>query len=238
MATPVERQCSVYRALLRLYPPAFRRSYGDPMVQLFGDRLRDVGTRAWLRTLPDLVRTASIERTEATMNHLGPTARVLLLAFAVVAGTAAVMGAGGGVMPVVAVAVVAVLIAKRQVFAALPGGERAPLRHAVVQAWWAPVAALIGVVMLLAGVGTFFEAHNLGGRIFGTSLLLAFGAAMLFGLVRRPFARQSGNTIILLATVPLFPFFWLVVPPVMGIVVWAGVLTSGFADRPVAPTTG
>jgi hypothetical protein len=63
---PVSEQ--IYRALLHLYPGAFRDRFGDEMVQLFGDLLRDaragrsggvVGT--WLRTIGDLVATAPLE---------------------------------------------------------------------------------------------------------------------------------------------------------------------------------
>src|SRR5438874_1401099 len=119
----IARSQSLYRALLTLYPRSFREGYGEPMAQLFGDRLRDVGTS--------------------------------------------------------------------------------------------------------------FEAHNWGGRIFGSGLLMAFGAAMLFGLMRRPLARQSGNSVILLATIPPLLFFWVIVPPLAAIVVWIGVISSGFSDQPV-----
>ena len=44
----VMRSVRIYRALARLYPPSFRRAYGDLMVQQFVDRLRrDGGRRAW-----------------------------------------------------------------------------------------------------------------------------------------------------------------------------------------------
>ncbi len=144
-------------------------------------------------------------------------------------------GFGGGAVPIVALAVVAILVSQRRLFAALPRGDRAPLRHAVVQAWWAPVAGLLGVAMVLAGIGTVFEAHNLGGRIVGSTLFMVFGGAMLFGLVRRPFDRLGGNSLILLATIPALLFFWVIVPPLAAIVVWIGVLSSGFNDRPVSP---
>ena len=57
---------SFYRALLRLYPAAFRERYSDEMVVLFGDQLRDArsgrGTggvaTTWLRSLVDLVANA------------------------------------------------------------------------------------------------------------------------------------------------------------------------------------
>ena len=55
--------------------------------------------------------------------------------------------------------------------------------------------------MVAAGIGTVFEARNWGGRIVGSTLLLAFGATMLVGLMRRPFALQDGNTMILFATI-------------------------------------
>jgi hypothetical protein len=232
----VTRHQSVYRALLVLYPRSFRDRYGQPMAQLFGDRLRDVGTRAWLRTIADLLRTVPVERIEATMDRLRRSAgaRVVALAVAVLGAALLVMGFGGGVAIVVTLAVVAILFAQRRLFASLPRGERAPLHHAVVQAWWAPIAALLGIAMLVAGIGTIFEAHNWAGRIVGSAVLMAFGAAMLFGLARRPFARQAGNSLILVATVPAFPFFWLIVPTVAAVVVWIGVLGAGFSDEPAA----
>lgn len=228
---PADRHQALYRAFVTLYPRSFRTDYGDPMVQLFADRVRDVGAKAWLRALPDLARTVPVERIEAVMSRLGPRARVLALAFAVLGATAVSIGIGGGGVLIIAVAVVAVLVSQRHLFGSL-GGERAPLRHAVVQAWWAPVAALLGLAMLVAGVGTIFEAHNLSGRIVGSSLLMAFGGAMLFGLMRRPFARTQGNAFVLLATVPAFPMFWLVVPLLAAIAIWVGVLSSGFEEDP------
>ena len=227
------RHRALYRALLVLYPRAFRADYGDPMVQLFADRVRDVGAKAWLRVLPDLARTVPVERIEASMSRLGPVARVLALVVAVLGATAVAIGIGAGAVPIIAVAVVAVLISQRRLFASL-GGEGAPLRHALVQAWWAPIAGLLGVAMVLAGVGTIFEAHNLGGRIVGSSLLVAFGAGMLIGLMRRPFARMPGNALILLTTVPAMAMFWMIVPPLAAIAIWIGVLGSGFEEPAVA----
>jgi hypothetical protein len=69
MDSPVGRHQRVYRRLLRLYPAAFRLRYGDEMVQLFGDQMRDSGVRnepvgiarTWFRTLWDLVMTAASE---------------------------------------------------------------------------------------------------------------------------------------------------------------------------------
>src|SRR5437773_1957757 len=69
----------LYRGLLRFYPTEFRARYGDEMVQLFGDQLRDASANnrasgpatVWLRTLIDLVTSATTEHLQGdrTMAH-------------------------------------------------------------------------------------------------------------------------------------------------------------------------
>lgn len=64
--SPLGRSARVYAALLRAYPRAFRVRYGDEMVLLFGDQLRDARTTkggggvaaTWFRTLIDLASSA------------------------------------------------------------------------------------------------------------------------------------------------------------------------------------
>ena len=230
----------LYRGLLRLYPRSFRADYGEPMAQLFADRVRDAGARAWLPTVPDLLVTVPVQRIEAVMANLSGKWGVVALATFVLCGVVVVLGVGAGTGAVgVAVFALAVLslvfLGARQVrvLASLPAGSRAPLRHAVTQAWWAPVAGLLGAATFLFGVATVFEAENLGGRIVGSSALMAFGVMTLFGLRRRPFSRQAGNAAILLGTLPALAMFWMIVPPALALIVWVGVVSSGFADEPV-----
>ena len=60
----------LYRTLLILYPVDFRQEYGQPMLQVFRDRCRDVyrqgGARElvhwWATTLFDLIETVIVER--------------------------------------------------------------------------------------------------------------------------------------------------------------------------------
>lgn len=230
------RHQALYRALLLLYPRRFRRVYGEPMAQVFADCVRDRGARVWLHTVPDLVRTLPTERIEAVMARLSPGTRPVALAFVVFAAVVVAVGAGRGAFLVALLALIVAVASQRRVLVSLTSGERAPLRHAVVQGWWAPVAGFLGAAMFLGGIATIFEATNWGGRVFGSAVLMAFGTAMLLGLMRRPFDRQAGNSLILLATIPPILFFWAIVPPLLAIVVWVGVLTSGFGERPVAST--
>jgi hypothetical protein len=98
---PSER---LYRALVHLYPRPFTARFGDELVQLFGDQLRDARRRGrpfgvsatWLRTLGDLAVTALDEhlngdRTVAhTLAPPSPLSRALGLG-GIAAGIAVLM---------------------------------------------------------------------------------------------------------------------------------------------------
>lgn len=68
----------VYEALLAAYPKEFREEYGPRMMQAFGDlcreELRRGGAfglaRLWVRTIPDLVKTAFVERRKTMRQKL------------------------------------------------------------------------------------------------------------------------------------------------------------------------
>lgn len=96
--TPSER---VYRVLLVAYPVEHRRRYGDPMVQLFRDRLRRDGgglrtILVWAHIGSDLARSAFAERLETAMTTQAWTSRwweatvVILAANSVIFGVVAV----------------------------------------------------------------------------------------------------------------------------------------------------
>ncbi len=84
----------VYRFLLRAYPADFRRSYAEPMAQLFADQLRDTrgaaapaGTlRLWINTVLDISTSAASQhlerdRTVAHSTAAIPTASARALGF-------------------------------------------------------------------------------------------------------------------------------------------------------------
>ncbi len=71
----------IYRLLLMAYPAQHRREYGDPMTQLFRDRLIHDGggfrsLAVWAHTIVDLMRTAPHERREARLSADPMTGRI------------------------------------------------------------------------------------------------------------------------------------------------------------------
>jgi hypothetical protein len=96
----------VYRALLRVYPAAFRERFGDEMVQLFGDQLRVAradaapagAARTWLRAIGDLAVTAASERArkDRSVAHslaLSPSTSSRVLGLAGILGGAVLLAA-------------------------------------------------------------------------------------------------------------------------------------------------
>ena len=227
------RHTATYRVVLHAYPRSFRRDYGDAMTQLFADRVRDVGAKAWLRVVPDLARSVPQQRIEAVMSNLSTGKRVVgIVAFVILLAVATFgLGGPGVVLPVVG-AVALLAASQRRYFRSMVGGDRIRLHRSVVQTWWAPAAAVIAAGEIALGIDNAFSASNWGGRTFGAVVPVLIGAAMLYGLMRRPFARAAGNGLILLATIPALMFFWAVLPPLLAIVVWIGVLSSGFDQEP------
>ena len=64
----------IYRGLLLLYPPSFRREYRELMQQALRDQMRDSGggfdrLRLWTRTAVDLLASASVLRLEDLMSN-------------------------------------------------------------------------------------------------------------------------------------------------------------------------
>jgi hypothetical protein len=101
------RSVRMYRALTRVYPPTFRREFGDLMVQQFSDRLRrDGGRRAWGCAVRDLTISTPHQYWETAMNASPQTKLVIA---AVVTSVAAIffMLVGGAILALALLLVVA-----------------------------------------------------------------------------------------------------------------------------------
>ena len=91
MTTPARH--GLYRACITLYPPAFRRHYGEDLVQHFDDLVVDRGRRgACLRTGLDLVITVPLYRLERLMSpQHSATALVVVISLVAAAGVLSVL---------------------------------------------------------------------------------------------------------------------------------------------------
>jgi hypothetical protein len=129
----------IYRTLIRLYPKAFRDTYGDDLAQHFDDLVTHRGTgSAWGRTALDIAVTVPRYRLETIMNerHSANTITVIagLLAAAGVASMFVDLYPGGLLLLVVAIALA---IAQRSAIARAlrapdPQRRRRRLRTAAV----------------------------------------------------------------------------------------------------------
>jgi hypothetical protein len=110
----------VYRSLLVLYPPSFRREWGPAMVQLFCDQLdhprrpgRAVGVRVWLRTLDDLLSSVPRQQWEAFMEQTSTINRAVIVTS--VAAVVAALGTGlavvtAGIGPAIPLAILLAMV--------------------------------------------------------------------------------------------------------------------------------
>lgn len=175
----MDRHRRAYRALLIAYPAEHRRDYGEPMTQLFVDRLRDEGGGArslllWIQTLADLVSSAFTERVETTMKSFRTDWwRILALPlslFLVLAGIANLIedteGALFGRIAYAAVTVIgfglviAGLFTRRKnrkmgstmiAVGVMPG-------FALAIMFWIPPLALAGVLSIAISMAAFIDA--------------------------------------------------------------------------------
>ncbi|MGI8806814.1 MAG: hypothetical protein ACR2KK_02970 [Acidimicrobiales bacterium] len=97
---------AAYRRVVVLYPRSFRREYGEDLVALFADQLRDErAAQVWARTIRDLVTSVPLQRMEAFMRRpsdnlvaaAATTVSIVSLVLAATAATPAVLFAAAAV---------------------------------------------------------------------------------------------------------------------------------------------
>ena len=205
---------------------------------VFSDLIRSDAPNLWRRLVLDLFVSLPQLHLEAVMRADSEPAR-LIVALTVLAltGLFVTLGldlgvAGLTIGGVVAVAFLAIAIAQRSALGRAfrrpaSDGGRSGIVAAVTQAWWAPLAAVHGVVTLGFGVMTGLRGDGgLPGSLVGAAITLAFGIAVLWGLVLRVKRVAVGTGMVLIGSVWFGAAFWLVWPVVVLALIWVGVITS------------
>lgn len=185
------RTARIYRALLGLYPRAFRAQYRDDMVLLFEDQCGDEPSwRVCGRSLIDLALTIPNQHLEAHMKR--NRAAALTAVYVVVAVGGVALAVGTDMLPLqlsMAIALVAGVLAVATLHRNAPYRERS-----LTGRWWQLLLA--GVVLIVGEI----VAAELGVDIWwlaGLTILLAFGliaTGLLLGvahLFSRLFRRRS-----------------------------------------------
>jgi hypothetical protein len=191
----MNRHVWAYREMLRIYPRSFRERFGDEMLTLFADLLKDAGrpgerfgvARLWAHAIADLITSATSEQWEEQMNHHPILARAAVVAIPItVVGGLLVAGPIVALVALALSVVAALFVYSRRITPSNRGrGDR----------WW--VACLAGVALVAAAFGslalpissdyTWSMATLLG--IAGLAVLSSGALAAVVAMVRRPGAR-------------------------------------------------
>lgn len=139
-----------YGALLLLYPRAFRRDYGEALIQFFRDDVQARGAaRAWGRALADLFVSVPVQHVEVTLMERSPARTVGMLGLPVLAGFAA-LAFGHFVILTVPLALgasVVMYVSSRRVYNEAVAG--------VASHWWKVLAAGVAVLLTMGVAATY-----------------------------------------------------------------------------------
>ena len=188
-----------YRALVRLYPRAFRSRSGEDLIQQFADLAADRGTRAaWRRTAVDLVVTVPRYRVEAIVSSDHSSQAIAALVFVLaLAGMASVLvGLYPGVLLVPVAGAVA--IAQRSALArALSALDPDLRRRRFVTAAVSGALFVTSFVAYLLLIGDHWTVRETVLAGVGTTAMVVAVGFLLAALVtpkpgRRPVAQPGG----------------------------------------------
>jgi hypothetical protein len=100
----------------------------------------------------------------------------------------------------------------------VPGGQ--PVLRTLARNWWLILAALVGLFEIAFGVAMPFEEGGHAESLAGGALIATAGLLMLSGIaVRRRRSRVAGDIMIAIGPLPIVALFWLILPPLAGIIV-------------------
>lgn len=160
-----------YRTSLRLYPRRFRAEYGDDMVALFEEQLRDEhAARVLGRTALDLALTVPSRHLEAHMHRTSTTA--LVVTFMALAAGLTALGGPLGLLGAIGMLVLAALTWRRS----------RPVAASADGSWWKLVLGGLALLALLVVVTTATGELPEGGWFVAMATLLASFALIGTGI--------------------------------------------------------
>lgn len=184
-----------YRALVRLYPRAFRARYGEDLVQHFADLVTDHGPSvAWRRAVVDLVATVPRYRLEAIVRPDNSfNAVAILIALLAAAGVASMLV---GLYPGLALILVAggLAAAQRTSLARAIRALDPDLRHRrFVNAAVSGVVFAASFTIYLLVIGDHWTVRETALSVIGTTAMFVAIGFLVAGLLtpragRRPVA--------------------------------------------------
>jgi hypothetical protein len=210
----------LYRRAVLLYPAAFRAQFGADMEQVVRTQVTSGESVGWTRVFVDLFGSALVQRWEAghMRKHLAVIGFIVLFVFG---GTMLVTGAGasvsGGLFALAMLALVAVIYGVATIVGrrGAMGAEHDYAGSRRFRWWWVP-AALLAAFQLVFMVGQEIDDPK-PENLLALLVIGAFSALVFAGMRIRD--RQRGNWMIATGVLPMLPFIWVVVPPIVSLLV-------------------
>jgi hypothetical protein len=100
--------------------------------------------------------------------------------------------------------------------------------------WWTVLAVLLAGAYVVAAVGQLIEtpkATNVG----ALGIAIGFAGLIGMGLRLRTRSRITGNWMVIFATSPVLMFWWLLLPPLLGLAIIVGAVIEIARATPQAP---
>lgn len=210
----------LYRRLLRLYPPTFLTRFEDEMLQVIHDYKLLDGRVPWTRVYGDLMTSAVVQRLKEMSDMRTKIGVLLFLVVAVGGGTMMVTGVSFGrswvVMTLLALFAIGLIFAV-STLVANRGGKGAEYQYTrrKLRWWWVP-AGLVGAFQVLFMLGQLIDDPKKE-NLFGVAVIAAFSAIVFVGMAVRN--RIAGNWMIATGVLPMLPFFWIVIPTMLALLV-------------------
>lgn len=173
-----------YRMAVRLYPKAFRDEFGDDLVLLLADQLRDERTsRVAVRTAVDLLLSVPQRHLESRMSTVRPSILPTVLGAVAISAVVIAVAVGhptvlaGGVAAFLAFGGLALLAAHR----ARPSSDPTPWSSRWWQLLLTGVALLVGLVAVTSATGELSSGGWLVAMTLGLAALLLAASGLVLG---------------------------------------------------------